>query len=130
MNIAEKLYLVADHLHELNSKGKVKGFSGNENGYAKIIQIIRGCSVWIHHEKNNELIIDLMVSPPAFEKRPLECEESIALFKDYFGFLIENSGWTHCIDKHNDYDRYYVVVSNLSVDKIINHTEKLKEIFA
>src|SRR4030042_3192087 len=127
MNNSEKLYLVANHLNELNSNGKVKCFSGNENGYAKIKQIVRGCSLWLHHEKNGELIIDLMISPSVLEKKPLECEESLRLFKEYFGFSVKYSEWQHSLDKHKKYDRYYVVISGLRVEEIINHTKKLKE---
>ena len=130
MDVSEKLYHIATYLGELNSKGNVKGFSGNEKGYAKIKQIVRGCSVWVHHEKNGELIIDLMISPAALEKNPAESDQSVKLFKKYFGFSVKNSLWQHSIDKHNDHDRYYVVVSNHEVKEIINHIEKLKEIYA
>ncbi|WP_170180251.1 hypothetical protein [Desulfoglaeba alkanexedens] len=41
----KKMFEIAGHLKELDKYGKVKGLQGNEKGYAKIIEICRGCSV-------------------------------------------------------------------------------------
>ncbi|MBV5339172.1 MAG: hypothetical protein J0665_06380 [Deltaproteobacteria bacterium] len=130
MENSEKLYQIAKHLNELNSKGKVKGFSGNENGYAKIFQVIRGCSIWIHLEKNNDLIIDLMISPTALEQHLTKCDLSIKKFTEYFQFKVKNSEWKHSIDKQYEHDRYLVSVSDLLVEEILKHIEKLKKKFS
>jgi len=125
-----KLFEVAKHLGDLNKQGCVKGFSGNENGYAKIIQICRGCSVWIHYELNGTLIIDLLISQPAKKTSPDKCSHAVRLFKELFSFSVENSKWTHSIDTHNECDRYYVNATNLSIKELINTCEEIKRVFA
>ena len=131
MNItASKLFEVAKHLHDLNKNGQVKGFSSNENGYAKIIQLCRGCSIWVHHEKNDELIIDLLISPSAKEKQSDLCRDVVRKFQEFFDFTSKKSNWNHSIDTHNDHDRYYVVVTNKEPVEIIYIVETIKKKFA
>ncbi len=127
---AKKLYDVARHLNALNNKGKVKRFAGNENGYAKIIEIYRGCSIWLHHEKNGDLIIDLLISQNAQKENPPLCLKSTEKFKEFFGLLPTDSEWNHSIDTHNDHERYYVSVNSKKTNEIIKIAEKLKSEFS
>lgn len=53
MNVSEKMYRIAEKFNELKD-GKVKSFSGNEKGYAKILQIgLSGASVQKHTVSNS-----------------------------------------------------------------------------
>ena len=125
-----KLFDVAKHLGDLNKQGCVKGFNGNENGYAKIIQICRGCSIWIHHELNETLIIDLLISPSAQKSYPEKCSRAVRLFKEFFSFSVDNSKWIHAIDTQNEHDRYYVNATDLSTEEIIKTCNEIKRIYA
>lgn len=130
MNNQIKLIEIARHLGELNKKGQVKGFKGNEKGYAKVKQIMVGCSIWVHHEKNGDLIIDLLVSPSAKEKNETKCENTVKKFEDHFGFNLSEGPWSHSIDDYQNHDRYFVIINNLSLEEILGETEKLKIKFA
>lgn len=130
MKLKEKIHSIAEQLGELNSKGQVKSFNGNENGYAKIFQIYKGCSIWVHYFKNEKLVLDLMVSRAAKEKKPKVCSDSVKIFKEYFGALIMEYPWAHSINTDQEYDVYGVDVSNLPVNAIHEHAENLKRKFA
>ncbi len=130
MNVSDKMYHIAKELDELNKDGKVKGFSGNEKGYAKVLQIVRGCSLWVHHEKDDRLLLDLVVSPAAKRAFPTKCDKSIDKFKELFGFSLKKSNWKHSIDNHNDHERYYVVITELDLETIIELITKIKTDFA
>ena len=108
-----KLYLAAKKVDGLNKAGKVKGFSGNENGYAKILQIKRGCDVWIHHLKNNKLIIDLLTTPSASERYPEQVDEAVKLFKEFAGEKLEEDTFNHSINKNSFASRYFIDVTEL-----------------
>ena len=114
----------------MNKDGKVKGFKGNEKGYAKVIEVCRGCSVWVHREKSDDLIIDLLVSPSANENNPTLCGNTIQKFKEFFDFSSKSSKWNHSIDTHKDHERHYVVVTEKSITEIIDIVENLKQKFA
>ncbi|GAB4174097.1 MAG: hypothetical protein Tsb0017_11610 [Geothermobacteraceae bacterium] len=82
--IEQKMYNIASHLNELNSAGKVKGFQGNEKGYAKVHQIKSGCSIWVHHLIDDRLIIDLLISPNAQKNHSEKCKTSKEIFNSFF----------------------------------------------
>jgi len=127
-----KMFEIASHLSELNNDGKVKAFRGSEKGYAKVIEICRGCSIFVHHEKNDDLIIDLLVSHHAKEKKPPLCGNTIKKFKEFFGDLckISMSNWSHPINTQKDHERYYVDVNGKNTSEIIFIIERLKKEFA
>ena len=85
---ALKLYEVAKHLNELNKDGKVKGFKGNEE---RICQnhsdMSRVFLFGFITKKNDDLIIDLLISPSAFDKSQVKCETAVKTFKNHFGFF-------------------------------------------
>ena len=126
---SSKMFEIARHFKELNKYGKVKGFKGNEKGYAKIIGICRGCSIWVHHEKNDNLIINLLVSPSARENNATLCSNTIKKFQKFFDFSINQSIWNHSIDTYKDHERLYVVVSEKNTSEIIDIVERLKKEF-
>lgn len=130
MDNQKKLFEIASHLGELNKNGQVKGFRGNEKGYAKVKQIMVGCSIWVHHEKNDDLIIDLLVSPSAKEKHETKCKNAVKKFKDHFSFDLSEGQWSHSIDDYQDHDRYFVVVNQKSLEEILAEIEILKIKFA
>ncbi len=57
--IAGKMYFAAKKVNDLNDFGKVKAFSSNEKGYARIFLIKRGCAIWIHHLKSDPRVRQL-----------------------------------------------------------------------
>ena len=125
---AHKMFEIAKYLDELKD-GKVKGFKGNEKGYAKIIEICRGCSIWLHHEKSDNLIIDLLISPSAKEKNSVTCKDTVEKFKNFFDFAHNESEWRHSIDKRQNHDRYYVVVTEKNTSELIDLVKKIERKF-
>jgi hypothetical protein len=133
ISASDKIFEIAGHLKDLNKYGKVKGLDGNEKGYAKVIEIFRGCSVWVHHLHNDDLIIDLMVSHTAHKKNPALCDSSVKKFEDFFGGSggsVKKTKWTHSIDQHYEYERHYVVMNDKKTAEIIDIVDNLKKIFA
>lgn len=115
----EKMLSIAKNLNQLNKQGKVKSFQGNEKGYAKVIEIKRGCSIWVHHLKDDRLIIDLMISESAQSKYPEISRETINKFKDCVNCFTEEEPWQHSIDTKVNAKRYYVDVTKFSIDRIL-----------
>ena len=130
ISASDKIVEIAGHLKDLNKYGKVKGLQGNENGYAKVIEILRGCSVWVHHLHNDDLIIDLMVSHTAHKKNPALCDSAVKKFEDFFGGSVKKTKWNHSIDQHSEYERHYVVVNEKKTAELIDIVNNLKKIFA
>lgn len=128
-SIEDKMYQVAEYLNELNDRGQVKGFSGNERGYAKVKEIKRGCAIWVHHLNDDRLIIDLMVSVTAAEKFPEITSEAISKFKDFFNYMFEKESWKHSVNENNA-ERYYVEVSELQTEEIEKILSKIRSEFS
>jgi hypothetical protein len=78
--IKQKMKQISEDLGELNRQGKVKRFGG-EKGYAKVYQIIPGCSIFVHHSSDDSLVIDLQITV-----------EAIGLKKTFLGLTSFFSG--------------------------------------
>ena len=112
-------------MNDLNSSGKVKGFSSNEKGYAKILQIKRGCAIWIHHLNNEQLIIDLLVTEAAAKKHSVVTNTAIEKFKKFAGDKLKTDEFEHAINKSDKRDRFYFDVTNHAFEEIDILIEKL-----
>ena len=121
----EKMFQVAESLGQLNANGQVKCFSVNEKGYARVLDIIRGCSICVHHLHDNTLIINLSVTPTAQRLYAEIVKNAILIFKNSFNIPVLKKEWNHAIDDNNSAEMYYVDVSDMSLDKI---QEKLGQI--
>lgn len=128
-SISSKLYLAAKKVNDLNKSGNVKGFSGNENGYAKIAQIKPGCAIWIHHLKNDQLIIDLLISETAANRYPLETNTALEKFKNFSGDKFKSAEFEHSINQNSKSDRFYIDVTTHTFDQIAVIIDKLSIIF-
>ena len=114
----EKLYEIAEYLGDLNSMGKVKGNPYHEKGYAKIQQVKRGCSFWIHYWNDERLLIDLLISETAKNRFPADSEQEVNLFRKLFGENVERTTWSHSDGRGKEHDHYYINVGSASVDEI------------
>ncbi|MDO8312630.1 MAG: hypothetical protein Q7T25_11890 [Sideroxyarcus sp.] len=81
--LAQKMYLIAKQVNDLNAKGKVKAQTGNEKGYAKLFSINSGCRVWAHHTRDEKLIVDLMFTESAEDKNPIVVKGAVATFAQF-----------------------------------------------
>lgn len=126
--IENKMYLIAKYLGELNDDGNVKGFKGNENGYAKVLEIKRGCALWVHHLKEDRLIIDLMITDTAGSKYPELSRKAVEQFKNFFNYMSGDVPWTHSMKTINA-ERYYVDITDLKIEEIKKVIDKLKSEF-
>ncbi|OQY11496.1 MAG: hypothetical protein B6I30_06635 [Desulfobacteraceae bacterium 4572_187] len=123
-----KMYEISKYLGELNAKGKIKKFA-REKGYAKVLQIRRGCSIWVHHLNDDRLIIDLQITKAAGNRYPDYVAGSVELFEDFFKNATDSEGWQHPIDERNA-QRYLVDVSKKPLDDILNTLRKIRERFS
>lgn len=123
-----KMYEIAKFLGELNAMGEVKGFSGNEKGYAKILQIKRGCSIWIHHLQDDSLVLDLMVSENASYRHPDITSVEIEKFKQFFKNDLNMGLWEHSIDE-NRAERYFIDIGIMETDEIKKLINRIIEHF-
>lgn len=128
-SVSSKLYLAAKKVNDLNSSGKVKGFSGNEKGYAKILEIMTGCAIWIHHLKNEHLIIDLLVTEAATRRFPEVTNKAIKKFEEIAGDKLRLDVFEHAISKSDKRDKLYIDVTNHSFEKIEMLIDKLLRTF-
>ena len=124
------MYAVAEHLDELNRKGKVKKFSSNENGYARILKIKDGCSLWFHHCLNDTLTIDIVITPVAEERYTETCTTAINRFKEFFKGKVESYVWQHSTKDRSQDKKLYVDVTEKSLQEILSTVDILKKRFA
>lgn len=121
----KKMFAIAESLNELNDRGEVKGFSGNERGYAKVLEIKRGCVIWVHHLNDDRLIIDLMVSEAAAGRYSEITTIAISRFKDFFNFMFAKESWKHSMGSNNS-ERYYIDVSEIQLEEILKIVNKIR----
>lgn len=128
----EKLNIIAGKVGDLNNQGKVKGFSGNENGYAKIIPIKNkrsGAAVWIHHWNNGRLIIDLTITHKAAERYEPETSMASTVFKKFAGSKIKSMPFRHSINETNEANMLYIDVTDFTIEKIEECVDELLELY-
>lgn len=129
--IARKMYLIAKHVNDLNSKGKVKAQTGNEKGYAKLFSINNGCRVWAHHTRDDTLIVDLMFTKSAEDKHPEAVKAAVATFERFAkdsGYLVSNRPWEHSIDK-SERNQYFFEITTVGDEAIAELVDKVRSIF-
>jgi len=123
--LQEKMYQIASYLNELNANDKVKGFTANEYGYAKVVQVKPGLSVWVHHLKDDKLIIDLLCSEKAKKLYHEEYDKSKNVFKlTYRDQVIEDI----VIYKTNNSKGYrlYYEISDIDIEECLKSIDLLK----
>jgi hypothetical protein len=128
--IAEKMYLAAKKVNDLNDFGKVKAFSSNEKGYARILLIKRGCAIWIHHLKNDQLTIGLLVTGAAEKLYPVTTNSAIRKFKEFAGNELLLDEFKHSINKSDKRTKHYINVANNTFDEIDIYIERLLMVFS
>jgi hypothetical protein len=131
--LAQKMYLIASQVNDLNAKGKVKAQTGNEKGYAKLFSINNGCRVWAHHTRDDKLIVDLMYTASAEDKFPDVVKAAVDTFerfaKDY-GYQVSQVPWSHSIDKDKPgRKQYFFDISTLEQDAIAELVDKVRIAF-
>lgn len=123
----EKMRSVAAYLGELNEKNEVKGYSKNNYGHAKVIQVKPGCSVWVHHTFENSLIIDLLISPNAQKKYSHKCDGAVEKFKAFFDNVPKKEAWYHADKPDVEHDMYPVDVTDKDEQEIFTVLSELKK---
>jgi hypothetical protein len=126
MTTDDKMFYIAKHFNYLNDKGKVKAIKGNEKGYAKIKDIVRGCSLFVHHMNNDQLIINLLISPAAKSSYELVCNKAVKSFDNHFKSQVEFTPWKNCMDKSKVYDRYCINVTNKELPELLIIIEEIR----
>ena len=125
--LAQKMYLIAKQVNDLNAKGKVKAQTGNEKGYAKLFSINNGCRVWAHHTRDDKLIIDLMFTKSAEDKHPNVVKAAVATFERFAndsGYQISRIPWEHSIDK-SERTRDFFEITTAEDDVIMDIVDKV-----
>jgi len=122
----DKMYFIAKHFKWLNDKGRVKAIKGNEQGYAKIKDIVRGCSLCVHHINNGQLIINLLVSSTAKSRYEVACSKAVDVFKNHFQSDVVYTQWESSMSDGRVYDRYYADVTNKQIPEILQMIEEVR----
>lgn len=125
-----KLHLIAKKMNQLNNSGKVKAFTSNERGYAKIAQIKKGCSVWIRHLKTDELVIALMSTSASQKNYSEVVTQAQRKFKDYAGERLTYGKFQHAITDKDQREHLSFDVTNNSYDEIDEIIGTLLKIYA
>jgi hypothetical protein len=125
-NTEDKMYFIAKHFKWLNQNGKVKAIRGNERGYAKVKEVVRGCSLFVHHMNDGRLIINLLVSSAAKSGYEIPCNKAVEVFKGYFKSEVQTTKWENSMGDGRIYDRYIVDVTKKDLSEIIRIVEDVK----
>jgi hypothetical protein len=125
-NTEDKMYFIAKHFKWLNQNGKVKAIRGNESGYAKVKDVVRGCSLFVHHMNDGQLIINLLVSSAAKSRYEIHCNKAVDAFKSYFKSEVRTTKWENSMGDGRIYDRYIVDVTKRDLSEIIRIVEDVK----
>lgn len=132
LSTKDKLKVIAEKVGDLNKKGMVKGFSGNENGYAKIIPIKNkrsGAAIWIHHWNDGRLIIDLTITNKAADRYEQETKMAITIFKKFAGSKIRSMPFRHSIDDSYEADMLYIDVTDFTIESLKKCVNDLVELY-
>lgn len=122
---AEKMYLTAKKVNDLNVNGKVKAFSSNEKGYARIFVIRRGCAIWLHHTKDDRLTISLMITEAMANKFPVTEHAAIKKFENFAGDRLLLESFEHSINKWDKRIKRYVDVTSCSYEEIATLVDRI-----
>lgn len=131
-DLAKKMHVIAVHVGDLNSYGKVKAQTANENGYAKIVSINSGTRVWIHHTRNDRLIFDLMITRAAGLKYPEIAKHAEGIFDRFAtdaGYEVMNRPWQHSLSKNDIRKQWFFDITSDSSENICALVEKVKLAF-
>ena len=122
---SEKMYLSARKVNDLNAHGKVKAFSSNEKGYARIFVIKTGCAIWMHHTKDDRLTISLMITKAMANKFPVTEHAAIKRFETFAGSRMKTEEFEHSINKSDKRLKRYIEVADLTFSEIDNLIDKV-----
>lgn len=128
--VAEKMYLTAKKVDDLNVNGRVKAFSSNEKGYARIFVIKRGCAIWMHQTKDDRLTISLMITEAMASKFPVTEHAAIKRFESFAGNRMKLEEFEHSINKCDKRLKRYVEVTNSTFDEIATMVEEVLTTFS
>jgi hypothetical protein len=124
-----KLFRAAKYLNDLNPDGRVKT-SSNDKGYARILQIETGCTIWLQHLRNDQLTIGLMVTKNAAEKHAAITNRAIKKFEEFAEGQNKIDEFVHAINSGDRRRKYYLEVTNFPSAQIEMLIEKLLDSFA
>lgn len=127
--VLAKMYLAAKKVSDLNLEGKVKAFSSNEKGYARIFVIKRGCAIWMHHTKNDRLTISLMITEAMAAKFPVTEHAAIRKFEIFAGNRMQKEEFEHSINRYDKRLKHYIDVTNYTFNEISSMIDKIRETF-
>ena len=122
------MYYFATYLKQLNSKGEVKRFSRDEKGYAKVVDIRLGCSIWFHLI-GDSLTVSLRISGASEKRYPAACGDALGRFRKFFNNKVVMDTSRHSLNQ-TEFKRYYIDVTAHPDYKIIDILNKLKKEFA
>lgn len=125
LSTEDKMYQVAKYFGDLNSRGKVKGFSANEKGYARVRDIIRGCTLLVLHTNDGELMVNLLVTSTALSRYEATCQRAVKTFKSFLGTDVKQRKWSHALG-NDERDQYSIDVTNRDLPEIFKLVEELK----
>lgn len=127
--IADKMFTIAHYLKELNNQNKVKAYKKNEYGYAKVVNIKKGCSIWVHHTLENRLIIDLLISPAARRNNGELCQAAVRQFGGFFHEEPKQIPWSHADKPDIIHERHLVDITSEKNSEIFNTLNAIQSFY-
>jgi hypothetical protein len=128
--VAGKMYLTAKKVNDLNANGKVKAFSSNEKGYARIFVVKPGCAIWMHHTKDDRLTVSLMITEAMSSRFPVTEHAAIKKFEIFAGERLRLEEFEHSINKWDKRLKRYVEVTSSSYDEIATLVDQVLTTFS
>jgi hypothetical protein len=125
--LADRMYYFATYLKQLNGKGEVKRFSREEKGYAKVVDVRLGCSIWFHLI-GDSLTVSLRISGASEKRYPSACGDATGRFRKFFNNKVVSDTWRHGLNQ-TEFKRYYIDVTDHPDDMIINILDRLRKEF-
>lgn len=135
MNSKEKMFIIANNIGELNSKGKVKAITANERGYARIFDINSGISLLVYHTLDDSLTMNLLITNAAMRRYPNNYENAVRAFLDFHRQSFANQEspqeleWINSLNIKDTRTIYSIDITNIEVDECIEKIAALKRAF-
>jgi hypothetical protein len=126
-DVGNKMFAIARHYNSLNDKGEVKASRANEKGYARIKDIARGCTLFVHHWNDDKLVINLMITTAAKAKQESVCNQAIEALRSHFGSSLQHLTRPDQRGSNDVRDTYFVDVTDKNVNEIIATLDRITD---
>jgi hypothetical protein len=123
------MHQVAEYFNSLNANGNVRAILGNEQGYARILDLATGCSFFLRHETDDRLCLALMMTRRAQRRYPELCKLAIAAFEEQFPSQVQYREFINAMNQNEIRDLHYIDIQDQTTTQIIASAQAMKDRF-